>query len=121
MRHPSCLAHLRAPSSRYGIRCLFPSPSLSSLLSLALFTKGESQDIDRLVASLAARVGAQVKVSHVMRALVALLLHAEGKLEKGDATLFIIVRGWSPPTIEDSSFGHLLPRLGKMVASPFSA
>jgi hypothetical protein len=52
-----------------------------------LFTKGESQAIDRLVASLAARVGAQVKVSHVMRALVALLLHAEGELDKraGDA------------------------------------
>ena len=47
-----------------------------------LFTKGESQAIDRLVASLAARVGAQVKVSHVMRALVALLLHAEGELDK---------------------------------------
>ena len=47
-----------------------------------LFTRGETQAIDRLVTSLATRLGTQVKVSHVFRALIALLLHAEGELDK---------------------------------------
>jgi hypothetical protein len=47
-----------------------------------LFTRGETQAIDRLVTSLAARLNAQVKVSHVIRALVALLLHADAEVDK---------------------------------------
>ena len=47
-----------------------------------LFTRAETQAIDRLVTSLAARVNTQLKVSHVMRALVTLLLHAEGEIDK---------------------------------------
>ena len=47
-----------------------------------LFTRGETQAIDRLVTSLAARVGTQVKVSHVIRALTALLLHSEAEIDK---------------------------------------
>lgn len=47
-----------------------------------LFTRGETQAIDRLVTSLAARLNAQVKVSHVIRALVALLLNSEAEIDK---------------------------------------
>jgi hypothetical protein len=47
-----------------------------------LFTRAESQAIDRLVTSLAGRLNAQVKVSHVMRALVALLLNAEAEVDR---------------------------------------
>jgi hypothetical protein len=47
-----------------------------------LFTRGETQAIDRLVTSLAARLNAQVKVSHVIRALIALLLHADAEVDK---------------------------------------
>lgn len=47
-----------------------------------LFTRGETQAIDRLVTSLAARLNAQVKVSHVVRALVSLLLHADAEIDK---------------------------------------
>lgn len=47
-----------------------------------LFTRSETQGIDRLVTSLATRLNTQVKVSHVIRALVGLLLHAEGHLDK---------------------------------------
>src|SRR5262245_5054243 len=36
-----------------------------------LFTRSETQAIDRLVTSLAVRLNSQVKVSHLMRALVA--------------------------------------------------
>lgn len=57
-----------------------------------LFTKGESQAIDRLVASLAVRLGTQVKSSHVMRALVALLLHAESELDKRAGEAGTLVR-----------------------------
>src|SRR5262245_60854092 len=47
-----------------------------------LFTRPESQAIDRLVVSLATRLNSQVKVSHVMRALVALLLNAESEVDR---------------------------------------
>jgi hypothetical protein len=47
-----------------------------------LFTRGETQAIDRLVTTLAGRLNAQVKVSHVIRALVALLLHADAAIDK---------------------------------------
>jgi hypothetical protein len=47
-----------------------------------LFTRSETQAIDRLVTSLAMRLNSQVKVSHLMRALVALLLNAEADVHK---------------------------------------
>jgi hypothetical protein len=47
-----------------------------------LFTRSESQAIDRLVISLATRLNAQVKVSHVVRALVGLLLNAETEIDR---------------------------------------
>lgn len=47
-----------------------------------LFTRTETQAIDRLVTSLATRLQSQVKVSHIMRALVALLLNAEAEVHK---------------------------------------
>lgn len=45
-----------------------------------LFTREESHALDRLVTALAARLQAQVKVSHVMRAATLLLLRAEGEI-----------------------------------------
>ena len=47
-----------------------------------LFTRTETQAIDRFVTSLARRLNAQVKVSHVVRALIGLLLNAEGEIDK---------------------------------------
>lgn len=47
-----------------------------------LFTREESQAIDRLVSNLAGRLNAQVKVSHVVRALTVLLLNAEGTIDQ---------------------------------------
>lgn len=46
-----------------------------------LFTRTETQAIDRLVTSLARRLNAQVKVSHVVRSLIALLLNAEAEID----------------------------------------
>jgi hypothetical protein len=47
-----------------------------------LLTKAESLALDRLVNSLARRVNTQVKLSHVLRSLVALILHAEGEIDR---------------------------------------
>jgi hypothetical protein len=47
-----------------------------------LYTREETHAIDRLVNNLAVRLNAQVKVSHVLRALTTLLLHAEGQIDK---------------------------------------
>ena len=47
-----------------------------------LFTRPESQAIDRLVVSLGTRLNAQVKVSHVVRALVGLMLPAESEIDR---------------------------------------
>jgi hypothetical protein len=46
-----------------------------------LFTRPESQAIDRLVTGLATRLNTQVKVSHVVRALVTLLLNAGAEVD----------------------------------------
>lgn len=46
-----------------------------------LLTRSESQAVDRLINSLATRLNTQVKASHVLRALVTLLLHSEGSLD----------------------------------------
>lgn len=47
-----------------------------------LLTRSESQAVDRLVNSLAARLNTQVKASHVLRALVTLLLNSEGDVDR---------------------------------------
>jgi hypothetical protein len=47
-----------------------------------LFSREEAHAIDRLVQNLAVRLQAQVKASHVMRALTLLLLHAEGEVTR---------------------------------------
>ncbi len=47
-----------------------------------LVTKAESLALERLVNSLATRLNTQVKLSHVLRALVALVLNAEPEIDK---------------------------------------
>jgi len=47
-----------------------------------LFTRTETQAIDRLVTSLARRRNARVKVSHGVRALIGRLLNAEAEIDK---------------------------------------
>ena len=47
-----------------------------------LLTRTESQAVDRLVNSLAARLNTQLKTSHVLRAMVTLLLNSEGEVDR---------------------------------------
>ncbi|MCI0538826.1 MAG: hypothetical protein L0Z50_26775 [Verrucomicrobiales bacterium] len=46
-----------------------------------LFTREETQALDRLVNQLAARLRTQVKASHVLRAVTSLLLNAEARID----------------------------------------
>lgn len=47
-----------------------------------LFSRAESQALDRLINNLTVRLNAQIKVSHIVRALTALLLNAEAQLHQ---------------------------------------
>ncbi|MFM1747369.1 MAG: hypothetical protein RLZZ188_1035 [Verrucomicrobiota bacterium] len=47
-----------------------------------LLTRTESVALDRLVGALASRLNTQVKSSHVLRALLTLLLHAEAAVDR---------------------------------------
>ena len=57
-----------------------------------LLTRAESMALVRLVGALAVRFNAQVKLSHVLRALVALLLHAEDELDKRAGEVIGLIR-----------------------------
>ncbi len=47
-----------------------------------LLTKAEGAQLDRLVRSMASRLNTQVKLSHLLRALVTLALNAETEIDK---------------------------------------
>jgi hypothetical protein len=47
-----------------------------------LLTCEEKEELDRLVLNLAARLGTQLKASHLLRALVALALNAESEIDR---------------------------------------
>jgi hypothetical protein len=79
-----------------------------------LFTRGETQAIDRLVTSLAARLNAQVKVSHVIRALVALLLHSEAEIDKRAGEAGPLVR---PPNGDALALQRFEREIARIVAS----
>jgi hypothetical protein len=74
-----------------------------------LFTRSETQAIDRLVTSLASRLNSQVKVSHLMRALVSLLLNAEPEVHKRAGEAGLLVR---PPNGD----GQALQRFEREIA-----
>jgi hypothetical protein len=79
-----------------------------------LFTRGETQAIDRLVTNLAARLNAQVKVSHVIRALVALLLHADSDIDKRAGEAGPLVR---PPNGDALALQRFELEIAKILAS----
>jgi hypothetical protein len=79
-----------------------------------LFTRAETQAIDRLVTSLASRLNAQVKVSHVMRALVTLLLHAEGPLDRRAGEAGPIVR---PPNGDPQALQRFEQEIARIIGA----
>ena len=81
------------PTSTISVRPVVASPPMpvaSTVPALSrldqekriLFTREESQALDRLINNLAVQVRAQVKASHVLRALTTLLLHAEPQIDQ---------------------------------------
>jgi hypothetical protein len=76
-----------------------------------LFTRGETQAIDRLVTSLAARLNAQVKVSHVIRALVALLLHSDAEIDKRAGEAGPLVRPPNGDALALQRFEHEIAKI----------
>lgn len=79
-----------------------------------LFTRTETNAIDRLVASLATRLHAQVKVSHLIRALVMLVLNAESELDQRAGEKGPLVR---PPNGD----AHALERFEQQIAEIIGA
>ena len=57
-----------------------------------LFTRAESQSIDRLVTAIASRLNTPFKVSNLMRALTTLVLHAESEVDRRAGELGALVR-----------------------------
>jgi hypothetical protein len=79
-----------------------------------LFTRGETQAIDRMVTNLAGRLNAQVKVSHVIRALVALLLHADAEIDKRAGEAGPLVR---PPNGDALALQRFELEIAKILAA----
>lgn len=77
-----------------------------------LFTRAESQALDRLVASLASRLNSQVKVSHVMRALASLLLNAEAEAYRRAGEAGQLVR---PPNGDAQALQRFEKEIAKIV------
>jgi len=57
-----------------------------------LLTRSEAAALDRMVISLAGRLGAQVKLSHVLRGLICLLLNAEAEVDKRAGAAPVLIR-----------------------------
>lgn len=79
-----------------------------------LFTRKEGQAIDRLVTSLAARLNSQVKVSHLVRALVSLALRAEAHVDKRAGEVGPIVR---PPNGDAQALQKYEREIASIVAA----
>ena len=79
-----------------------------------LFTRPESQAIDRLVSSIASRLNCQVKASHVMRALVTLMLNAEGEIDKRAGEVGGLIR---PPNGDAQALQRFEREIAKIIGS----
>jgi hypothetical protein len=79
-----------------------------------LFTRTETQAIDRLVTSLAMRLNAQVKVSHLIRGLVALLLNAESDIHRRAGETGPLVR---PPNGDAQALQRFERDIAKIVGA----
>jgi hypothetical protein len=79
-----------------------------------LLTRSESAALDRLVGSLAGRLNTQVKLSHVLRSLVSLLLNAEAEVDKRAGETGGLIR---PPNGD----GNALQKFEKEIARVLGA
>lgn len=77
--------------------------ALKEIEKRILFSRLEVQLLDRMVASLALRLQCQVKFSHVVRSLIALLMHAEAHVDQraGESAPLIRPANGDPQGIQD--------------------
>jgi hypothetical protein len=78
-----------------------------------LFTREEARSLDRLVGNLAERLQTPVKVSHVFRALAALLLSAERDLVQAASIRAPLIR---PPNGDLTALHEFERQLARMMA-----
>lgn len=79
-----------------------------------LLTRAESMALDRLVSSLAVRFNTQLKLSHVLRALVALLLHAEPELDHRAGEVMGLIR---PPNGDAKALQRFEREIARVLAA----
>jgi hypothetical protein len=79
-----------------------------------LFTRAESEALDRLVTTLARRLNAQVKVSHVIRSLVALTIHAGGEIDTRAGEAAPLVR---PPNGDGKALQRFEWEIARIISS----
>jgi hypothetical protein len=78
-----------------------------------LFTREEARSLDRIVGNLAERLQTPVKVSHVFRALAALLLSAERDLAQAASIRAPLIR---PPNGDLAALHEFERQLARMMA-----
>jgi hypothetical protein len=79
-----------------------------------LLTRPESLALDRLVNSLASRLNTQVKLSHVLRSLVALLLNSEAQIDRRAGETVGLVR---PPNGDANALQRFEREIAKILGS----
>lgn len=78
-----------------------------------LLTRSESGALERLVSSLASRLNTQVKQSHILRALVTLVLNAEREIDKRAGEAGSLVR---PPNGDSKALQRFEREIAKIIA-----
>lgn len=79
-----------------------------------LLTRTEAAALDRLVISLAARLGAQVKLSHVLRGLISLTLNAEGEVDRRAGEVPVLIR---PPNGDSKALQRFEREIAKILGA----
>ena len=79
-RHLESVSSKRGEAEEHNRPDTIPSMSRLDQEKRVLFNRAEAQAMDRLINNVSGRLNAQIKLSHIMRALVALLLNAETQI-----------------------------------------
>ena len=119
MQHVPTVAPMESPRAEPVLRVVEPKAEPLRLVKKLdqekriLFTREETHAIDRLVNGLAQRLQAQVKASHVFRALTILLLQAEGEIDRRATTHGPMIR---PPNGDMAALQRFERDLARLLA-----
>lgn len=93
-----------------------PLPEKLSREKRVLLTLSEEREIERLVARVAEELATPVKLSHMLRAYLILLLHAEGEITKRARLTGVLHR---PPNGDPVALAQFEHQLAKILSSAF--